>query len=106
MPLRLMKTILNELVKLKGPTITQHMSLVPLDNNPTIISYASLAWPQPCAHVSSAQWLRTVLRHQVRESAAGKQLVGSRAFGPRQWHGQFGRRRCGHLTGTPRATFA
>ena len=40
MPLRLMKTILNELVKLKGPTITQHMSLVPLDNNPTIISYA------------------------------------------------------------------
>ena len=51
MPLRLMKTILNELVKLKGPTITQHMSLVPLDNNPTIISYVPGVAPAPCARL-------------------------------------------------------
>ena len=42
MPLRLIKTILNELVKLKGEEIRNHMSLVPLDRNPTILSYIDL----------------------------------------------------------------
>jgi hypothetical protein len=35
-PLRLLKTMINELVALKGPAIAQHLTLVPVDSNPTL----------------------------------------------------------------------
>ncbi len=41
-PLRLLKTIINQLVDIKGQAIRQHLSLVPVDDNPTIASYLDL----------------------------------------------------------------
>ena len=48
--LRLLKTILNELVKLKGQGIRQHLSLVPVETKPTLCSYIELVLQQ---HVSA-----------------------------------------------------
>jgi hypothetical protein len=41
-PLRLLKTIINQLVEIKGLAIRRHLSLVPVDDNPTISSYLDL----------------------------------------------------------------
>jgi len=48
--LRLLKTILNELVKLKGQGIRLHLSLVPVESKPTLCSYIELVLQQ---HVSA-----------------------------------------------------
>jgi len=48
-PLRLLKTILNELVKAKGEAIRAHLSLVPVDSKPTICSYIDLVLQQQYA---------------------------------------------------------
>lgn len=45
-PLRLLKTILNELVKIKGEDIRVHLSLVPLESKPTLCSYIELVLQQ------------------------------------------------------------
>eukprot|EP00960_Hanusia_phi_P030982 748996-Hanusia_phi.AAC.7 len=50
-PLRLLKTILNELVKLKGEGIRMHLSLVPVESKPTLCSYLELVLQQ---HASKA----------------------------------------------------
>lgn len=42
MPLRTIKTILNELVKVKGCPIRTHLSLIPTHRNPLIVSYIEL----------------------------------------------------------------
>ena len=49
-PLRLLKTILNELVKLKGEGIRGHLTLVPVETKPTLCSYIELVLQQ---HLSS-----------------------------------------------------
>jgi hypothetical protein len=41
-PLRLLKTMINELVKLRGQEIRQHLTLVPVHTNPTVCSYLDL----------------------------------------------------------------
>ena len=41
-PLRLLKTIINQLISLKGQAIRQHLTLVPVHTNPTISSYLDL----------------------------------------------------------------
>ena len=48
-PLRLLKTILNELVKIKGEGIRMHLSLVPVENKPTLCSYIELVLTQHLA---------------------------------------------------------
>eukprot|EP00961_Rhodomonas_salina_P230571 3115787-Rhodomonas_salina.3 len=45
-PLRLLKTILNELVKIKGEGIRAHLSLIPTETKPTICSYLDLVLQQ------------------------------------------------------------
>jgi hypothetical protein len=52
-PLRLLKTIINELVRLKGSGIRRHLTLVPVDTNPTLVrqrplSPVSLPLPARC----------------------------------------------------------
>jgi hypothetical protein len=42
LPLRTVKTILNELVKVKGPSIRTHLSFIPTHKNPLIVSYIEL----------------------------------------------------------------
>jgi cytoskeleton-associated protein 5 len=42
LPLRTVKTILNELVKSLGPSIRTHMSLIPTHKSPLIVSYIEL----------------------------------------------------------------
>jgi cytoskeleton-associated protein 5 len=49
-PLRLLKTILNELVKIKGGGIRDHLTLVPVETKPTLCSYIELVLQQ---HLSS-----------------------------------------------------
>ena len=49
-PLRLLKTILNELVKLKAEGIRAHLTLVPVETKPTLCSYIELVLQQ---HLSS-----------------------------------------------------
>lgn len=45
-PLRLLKTILNELVKIKAEGIRVHLSLVPVETKPTLCSYIELVLQQ------------------------------------------------------------
>jgi len=45
-PLRLLKTILNELVKIKAEGIRVHLSLVPVESKPTLCSYIELVLQQ------------------------------------------------------------
>ena len=45
-PLRLLKTIINELVKLRGQEIRKHLTLIPVDTNPTLCSYLDLVFKQ------------------------------------------------------------
>ena len=48
-PLRILKTILNELVKLKGEGIREHLTLVPVESKPTLCSYLDLVLQQHAA---------------------------------------------------------
>ena len=48
-PLRLLKTMINELVKLRGQEIREHLTLVPIDTNPTVCSYLDLVLKQQVA---------------------------------------------------------
>jgi hypothetical protein len=48
-PLRLLKTMINELVKLRGQEIREHLTLVPVDTNPTVCSYLDLVLKQQVA---------------------------------------------------------
>ena len=65
-PLRLLKTILNELVKIKAEGIRVHLSLVPVETKPTLCSYIELVLQQ---HMSS--------RAQTRpEHSAGNMDIG------------------------------
>ena len=52
-PLRLLKTILNELVKLKGAGIRDHLSLVPVDTKPTLCSYLDLVLQQQASKAAA-----------------------------------------------------
>lgn len=52
-PLRLLKTILNELVKLKGTGIKGHLSLVPVDTKPTLCSYLDLVLQQQASKAAT-----------------------------------------------------
>ena len=54
-PLRLLKTILNELVKLKGEGIRDHLTLVPVESKPTLCSYLDLVLQQHAAALSSGR---------------------------------------------------
>jgi hypothetical protein len=56
-PLRLLKTMINELVKLRGQEIREHLTLVPVDTNPTVCSYLDLVLKQQVAE-------DLVLKHQ------------------------------------------
>jgi hypothetical protein len=56
-PLRLLKTMINELVKLRGQEIREHLSLVPVDTNPTVCPYLDLVLKQQVAE-------DLVLKHQ------------------------------------------
>lgn len=53
-PLRLLKTILNELVKIKGTGIRTHLSLVPVDTKPTLCSYLDLVLQQQATKAGPA----------------------------------------------------
>jgi len=51
-PLRLLKMILNELVKLKGTDIKNHLSLIPVQSNPVLCSYLELVFKQQGAKLT------------------------------------------------------
>jgi hypothetical protein len=54
-PLRLLKTILNELVKLKGEGIRAHLTLVPVETKPTLCSYLDLVLQQHAAGMAAGR---------------------------------------------------
>lgn len=51
-PLRLLKTMINQLIHLKGQDIRQHLTLVPVHTNPTISSYLDLLFKNQRAEAS------------------------------------------------------
>jgi len=47
LPLRILKTVLNELVNIKGPNIRAHLSLIPTHKNPLIVSFIDAMLKNP-----------------------------------------------------------
>jgi hypothetical protein len=81
-PLRLLKTIINELVKQRGQEIRQHLTLIPVDTNPTLCTYLDLVFKQQQAEAAGSQPHPALPHHpqapaQVRLQAAEDALPGA-----------------------------
>jgi cytoskeleton-associated protein 5 len=68
LPLRTVKTILNELVKSLGPSIRTHMSLIPTHKSPLIVSYIELMLTSQQQRSESDDSLKTSMDSKAIQS--------------------------------------
>ena len=70
-PLRLLKTIINQLVNLRGQEIRDHLTLIPVHTNPTLCSYLDLVFKHQLQSLHQGHSAHESIAHQQGTGGAG-----------------------------------
>jgi len=70
-PLRLLKTIINQLVNLRGQEIRDHLTLIPVHTNPTLCSYLDLVFKHQLQSLHQGHSAHESIAHHQGNGGAG-----------------------------------